>query len=307
MNQTAKCKVVPLRFDSVIASEYDAQINRIIDLYGSEATFLPTVRIGEPIPMETEAIVFPVLVGEAYRQLDLIKQMKLPIIIITSPYGTMAMWDWEILTALRDEGLTVFAPYHPDLARVFFRTLTLKREMKTSRFIIWQNTPGDGMQADIFKRFFWWEKECTQRIKDKFGIEIVYRNLRDLGERAKAISDQRAWQSVQEHKIPTDESMTHHHLLKAYKLYLAICDELDQENGVVGVGTNCLNESFLCDTTPCLAWNLLYRERGLLWSCEGDTLSLLTQYIIGRTMTMRCWFTADTLASFQSRWQLNGP
>jgi L-fucose isomerase-like protein len=48
----------------------------------------------------------------------------------------------------------------------------------------------------------------------------------------------------------------------------------------VGVGANCLNESRFSDTTPCLAWNMLYEDTGLLWVCEADTMSLLTKHII---------------------------
>lgn len=47
-----------------------------------------------------------------------------------------------------------------------------------------------------------------------------------------------------------------------------------------GVGTNCLNESFFSDTTPCLAWDMLFEEREILWACEADILSLLTECIV---------------------------
>lgn len=278
------CKVVPLRFDSVIAAEYDAQLDRIQQMYGEDAVFLPSVRVGDPIPPAAQAVVFPILVGEAYHQLTALATIHLPMIIITSSYGTMAMWDWEILTVFREVGMTVFAPYHPDLAHVFFRTVALRDSMKGARFMVWQDTPGDGMQADIFKRFFWWEAECTRRIREKFGIEIVIRSYKALGDRAKAIPDARARQAAREHEITIDPAFSETKLLSAYKLYLAICDELAGEENIVGVGANCLNESFNCDTTPCLAWSLLYQERGLAWSCEGDTMSLLTQFIIDRTV-----------------------
>ena len=34
------------------------------------------------------------------------------------------------------------------------------------------------------------------------------------------------------------------------------------------------------DTTPCLAWDLLYDELGTLWACEGDTMALMTKYLV---------------------------
>ena len=53
---------------------------------------------------------------------------------------------------------------------------------------------------------------------------------------------------------------------------------------MVGCGANCLNEGFLSETTPCLAWSLLYQDRGIMWVCEGDTSSLMTQYLMGKTI-----------------------
>ena len=49
-------------------------------------------------------------------------------------------------------------------------------------------------------------------------------------------------------------------------------------------GINCLNESHFSDTTPCLAWDLLYQERGLIWGCEADTMSMLTKYLLHKSL-----------------------
>jgi L-fucose isomerase-like protein len=50
------------------------------------------------------------------------------------------------------------------------------------------------------------------------------------------------------------------------------------------VGINCLNESQFSDTTPCLTWNRLYMEDGFIWGCEGDTVSMLSKYILHRSL-----------------------
>ena len=50
--------------------------------------------------------------------------------------------------------------------------------------------------------------------------------------------------------------------LSAVKLYLAVRDDLDSDPAVLAVGINCLNESDFSDTTPCLAWNILFRSVG---------------------------------------------
>jgi len=68
------------------------------------------------------------------------------------------------------------------------------------------------------------------------------------------------------------------------KLYLAVKRELAGDPSFLGVGINCLNESAFSDTTPCLAWNMLYEEQGLLWACEGDTLSLATKLLLHKSL-----------------------
>jgi hypothetical protein len=54
---------------------------------------------------------------------------------------------------------------------------------------------------------------------------------------------------------------------------------------------NCLNESAFSDTTPCLAWNMLYEERRLIWGCEGDTVSMLTMHMLHRALDVPIMMT----------------
>ncbi len=279
-----KIKALPIKFSSVVESDYERQLQIITQMFKDEVDFLPSLTVGETIPDNVQVVVFPLLVGEAYKKIDFLQAIKLPIVIITSPYGTMAMWDWEILSYFKERGMNVFAPYHPDLARVVFRSIALREEMKAGKFLVFQDTPGDGMQADIFKRFYWWEQECIQRIKDKFGIEIVVKSYKELGNNAKKIPDNLAREQIALHKVCTSSLSSERKKLSAYKLYLALKDEIEITSNVIGIGANCLNESFLTDTTPCLAWNLLYKDLGIVWTCEGDTVSLLTQCLIDKAI-----------------------
>ena len=63
----------------------------------------------------------------------------------------------------------------------------MKRELAQTRFLVYQDNPGEGFQASIFKRFYWWEEECTQRIKERFGVEIVRKSFKELGAIAQKI------------------------------------------------------------------------------------------------------------------------
>ncbi len=78
--------------------------------------------------------------------------------------------------------------------------------------------------------------------------------------------------------------ITNRQILGAIKLYMKIKEDLDADPGIIAAGMNCLNESMYCDTTPCLAWNLLYEDRKMIWGCEGDLVTMLTEVLISKTI-----------------------
>lgn len=57
------------------------------------------------------------------------------------------------------------------------------------------------------------------------------------------------------------------------------------------MGINCLNESQHSDTTPCLAWNMLYEQDQLIWGCEGDTITMLTKYLLHKSLDVPIMMT----------------
>lgn len=277
-----KARLAPIYFKLSRDKEFDEQVIRLKDQLAEEAEILEPTELGSLIP-EADAVVFPQLVGEAYREIKEIEKINLPILAITSEFGTVAMWDWEIVTFLRSRGLNTFAPYNLELTKTICRTLGVIREMKTTKFLVFQDNPGEGMQASIFKRFFWWEDECTTRIKEKFGIEIIKKSFKKLSEDAKSIPDSDAEEVLKNWKFNT-EGVSQKSLNSAIKMYIAIKTEIEKDSDIKGVGINCLNESFYSDTTPCLAWNMLFEVKGIIWACEGDTLSLLTKYILYKSL-----------------------
>ncbi len=276
-----KARLVPICFKSK-DEEFDLQLDRLKNLLNEKAEFLKPVELGEPLP-EAEAVVFPQLLGDAYRHLAEFKQIDLPILIVTSEFGTVSMWDWEIASYLRSEGVETIAPYNLGQTQMICKALGVRRTLKQTRFLVFQDNPGKGFQASIFKRFYWWEDECTQRMIDKFGISLEKKSFKEMGAHAKAISDQEAQTVIEERKIPT-EGVSAQALTSAVKLYLAVKQELEQDKSIRAVGINCLNESHFSDTTPCLAWNLLYEEQGLVWGCEADTMSMLSEFILHESL-----------------------
>jgi len=277
-----KARLIPLYFEPGRDDDFDKQVGVLGKLLADRAEILSPAPLGTSLP-ECDAAVFPQLLGEAYRRVPDFKALRVPILIITSEFGTLSMWDWEIICYLRSAGVETIAPYTLSQTYKVCNALRVRRELRKTKFLIYQDNPGEGAQASIFKRFFWWEDKCAHRMKDRFGVTIVKRSLRELGARAKQIDDDDALVACAACSVPA-EGVDDRQILSAVKLYLAVKQDLDADPAIRAVGANCLNESHFCDTTPCLAWNVLYQERKCVWGCEADTMSMLTQYILQHTL-----------------------
>ncbi len=282
-----KVCLAPVYFEEINErekQEYTQQIRKIEELYGDAAELLPAVPVGAPIDERAAAILFPQMIFAAFRHDDELRAYrKYPMLVITSRFGTVEMWDWEIITYMRDLGLTVFSPYSVELGKTILRALAVRRSLSGAKFLMFQDSPGEGMQANIFKKFYWWEKQSTQTMEERFGCQIIYRSWRELCGQARAVPDDEA-QAVLERFQPHSEGVSPACLRKAAKLYVAVKNVINEIGGVEAVGSNCLNESFHCDTTPCLAWNMLFELDDIIWACEGDALSMLSAYILYRSV-----------------------
>jgi len=277
-----KAILVPVYFKSADRSEFDEQLKILKKQLADVAQFSEPVPIGSKLP-DADAVIFPQLVGEAYHKIDELKKIKLPFLAITSEFGTVKMWDWEIVSYMKSGGCITFAPPSLDRSIKICRSLGVKREMRTTKFLVFQDNPGEGMQGDIFKRFYWWEDQCLDLMKKRFGVTVVKKSFKTLGEEAKKISESDAEKVLQNWNIPTRD-VSASMLNSAVKVYIAVKRELQKDENIRGVGINCLNESFYSDTTPCLAWNMLFEEMGILWACEADIMVLLTKYMIYRSL-----------------------
>ncbi len=277
-----KANVVPVYFKPADRSEFDEQLKILKEQLADVAEFSKPVPLGSKLP-DAEAVIFPQLIGEAYKKIDELKKIELPFLAITSEFGTVKMWDWEIVSYMKSKGCTTFAPHSLELTKRICRSLGVKREMRTTRFLVFQDNPGEGMQADIFKRFYWWEEQCINLMKKRFGITVVKKSFKKFGDEARQIPDSEAEKVLKSWNIPT-KGLSKQMLNSAVKIYIAVKREVEKDENVRGVGINCLNESFYSDTTPCLAWNMLFEDTGILWACEADIMVLLTKYMIYRSL-----------------------
>lgn len=278
-----KARLQPLYFDPGRDEEFDQQLAALRHLLAEEAEILPELPLGAGLP-PCDAVVFPQLLGEAYRQRAAFQALDRPILILTSEFGTVSMWDWEIASYLRQSGVTPIMPYSLEQARQVCRALALKRELKRQKLVVFQDNPGAGFQASIFKRFYWWEDECIKGIQNRYGVQVVKKSFRDLASAARAVPDaaaDAAWADLAQQGDATPKlEVSLQARRSALKLYLALREALAAEGQALAAGINCLNESHFSDTTPCLAWNLLFEEQGLIWGCEADLVSMLTHSIL---------------------------
>ena len=281
-----KAKLVPIYFRSASDPGFATQTQKLRQLLAVEADILEPVRLGADLP-ETDAVIFPEMLGQAYTEVDKFRRLPQPLMVVTSEFGTVSMWDWEINSYLTAKGISVIGPTSPEKTRQVCRAFALKRQLKRSKFLVFQDEPasGGGNQDEIFKRFYWWEPECVQAIEGKYGLKVIKKSFRKLGEVAQAISDESAeevW-SQREANTPVGR-ISRRSILSAVKLYMAVKAELDVDPDIVAVGINCLNESMFSDTTPCLAWNFLYEDQRMVWGCEADLVSMLTKVLVNKTI-----------------------
>jgi L-fucose isomerase-like protein len=150
--------------------------------------------------------------------------------------------------------------------------------------LAYQDNLGAGKQPDIFKRFYWWEDECVSDLKRSLGVEVERRSYRELQARANSVATDRLEDEITRigATVPI-VGLAARARDAGLRMKIALADELDETPGVIAMGINCLNESETSNTTPCLAWNLLFEERGLIWGCEADLTSMITQFITWET------------------------
>ncbi|MEI3339340.1 MAG: hypothetical protein V8R80_04795 [Eubacterium sp.] len=96
-----KAILAPIRFRAINErerGEFDEQLENLRNMYGDVAEFLEPTDVGDAIPDQADAIVFPQMIFEAFRVTDQLKAYDMPMIVLTSKFGTVEMWDWEIVS-----------------------------------------------------------------------------------------------------------------------------------------------------------------------------------------------------------------
>ena len=131
-----KAKLAPVYFKSAEDPDFAKQLAQLKLLLAAEADFLAPVALGQPIPAGGEspapdAVIFPDMLGDAYRRLEEIQALPQPVLVVTSEFGTVSMWDWEINSFLAAKGVKVIAPNTLEKTKQACRALALKRMLKS--------------------------------------------------------------------------------------------------------------------------------------------------------------------------------
>ena len=287
-----KPQLLPAYLDNPDAVSFTGQLAQLQRLTADLAEWLPPAPVGSPVPDSADAVVIPDMTGSAYRMVEAFRSLKIPVVVVTSEFGTVSMWDWEIRDFLARRGVPTIAPTSLEEYRDVVRSLGAKRTVARSTMLAYQDDLGAGMQPDIFKRFYWWEDECIADLQHQFGVTIERRSFRELARRAAAMSPSRVEATAQRiaPNVPI-VGLAAEARANALRLYLALSDELDETGDVIAAGINCLNESATSPTTPCLAWNLLFEERGIIWGCEADLTSMITKVLVHRSLQVPVMMT----------------
>src|SRR5512146_2648985 len=188
-----KAKIVPIYFRTADDPEFSAQLQKLRELLAEEADISAPVKLGARVP-ETDGVIFPQMLGDAFRLVEKFKKLPQPLMIVTSEFGTVSMWDWEINSYLTAKGVKVIGPTSLEKTKQVCRAFALKRQLKRSKLLVFQDNPanGTGKQDAIFKRFYWWEPECVSAIEAKYGVKVVKKSFKKLAEDARSIPDEEA-------------------------------------------------------------------------------------------------------------------
>ncbi len=282
----SQANLQPLYFGREAGQAFHAQLERLRGQLKPVAQFLAPLPFGADLnPASADLIVLPQLAGAAYQMREVFRSQPLPMVVLTSEFCSTAIWDWEITGWLRSADIEVFTPYERRQTEILCRAVAAKRELSQSRFLVFQDDVGAGLYADMFQRFYWWQRENSQRMFERFGITVEERSLLQLTEAVRGVSDDQlrsvreAWQP----RLPI-VNVPDKALDDTLRLYAALKRILAEEPRIKGMGINCINEFPSMLATPCLVWNMLYQDHQLIWGCEADTLSMMTQHLVDRCL-----------------------
>src|SRR4030067_3340251 len=127
-----KAKLVPVYFKSADDPGFSTQLQILHELLADDAEILAPVLLGAKLP-DTDGVIFPEMLGAAFGELEKYKKLPQPLLIVTSEFGTVSMWDWEINSFLSSNGVKVIGPTNLEKTKQACRAFALKRQLRRSQ------------------------------------------------------------------------------------------------------------------------------------------------------------------------------
>jgi hypothetical protein len=125
-----KAKLVPIYFRSASDPDFSSQLQRLHEHLADDAEILAPALLGSQLP-DTDAVIFPEMLGQAYREVEKITNLPQPLMVVTSEFGTVSMWDWEINSYLTAKGIGVIGPTSLEKTKQVCRAFA-ERQLKKS-------------------------------------------------------------------------------------------------------------------------------------------------------------------------------
>ncbi len=187
-------------------------------------------------------------------------------------------WRWSARDLLSSLGVTVHLPANRREALALCRALGLRRRLAEAVIVVFgeQNFP-------------WNAHAAGDRFARRFGAEIRVRPISDIRARAANVSvgEARAYWAARKSR----------YLLRGVRpgeLDTALCTALAvrsilEEERALGFGVNCFGDIIPggARDVPCLAQTWL-REEGVLASCDGDFLAILSMALTSLYLDLPC-------------------
>lgn len=277
-----RVRLLPAYFEPEPSDYLIQQLDHLQRQLGDLAELAPAQPVSSLDATGVDAILLADLSGAAYGRAAELVACELPIMIITSEFATVSMWDWEIRDYLAHRGVTTIAPDSVQEARLLLSGLAAKRDLNGGVFLAYLDDLGAGMQPDIFKRFFWYTDECVETLKEQFGLNVIRKSYRGLIAQAQEIPAERVAAAAAQVRLERQPNLSDSQLEDAMRIYLALERDVTSTGRVLAAGINCLNESESATSTPCLAFDLLFERHGIIWGCESDLMSMFTAYVVDK-------------------------
>jgi hypothetical protein len=91
----ARPTLLPVSLEAEPGESFKRQLAELQRLSTGLVDWRPPAFIGDRKDGGVTAVVVPDMSGLAYRLLKEFRQIEVPILVITSEFGTVSMWDWE--------------------------------------------------------------------------------------------------------------------------------------------------------------------------------------------------------------------